>query len=71
MNNIPKHMPGFTAEAALYRTRERYRHIGSPDAQISRGEVHPQLCRIRGNTLCCLVPGLGWDCREIPWFWVE
>jgi len=25
MNNIPKHMPGFTAEAALSRTKEDYR----------------------------------------------
>jgi hypothetical protein len=38
-------MPGFTAEATLSNTAERYRLFGTPDLDASNGKVDPQVRR--------------------------
>jgi hypothetical protein len=60
--------PGFTAEASLYQTSERYQMLGVPNVPVDSREVIPQLrgpfCRTSGGVICCWTPWSGWQCVE-------
>jgi hypothetical protein len=62
-------IPGFTAEASLYKTSERYQMAEIPNAPAVGREVVPQLrqqtfCRTSGGVTCCWTPWYGWQCVE-------
>jgi hypothetical protein len=61
-------IPGFTAEASLYQTSERYQMVGVPNVPVDGREVRPQLrhplCRTSGAVTCCWTPWYGWQCVE-------
>ncbi len=47
-------VPGFSAEASLYKTGERYNGLRAP-ATLANGvaQVLPQFCYRRGGYICC------------------
>jgi hypothetical protein len=53
-------LPGFTAEASLSRTAERYRLRGTSNPGATRERVVPQACA------CGWVSGWGWVCYCAP-----
>ena len=59
-------IPGFTAEASIYKTSERYHMVRTPGVVADRGEVVPQYCYSpRPGTFCCYSPWFGWTCRHL------
>ncbi len=50
-------MPGFTAEAALYRTKGHYRMMGSTGAK-GNGTIQPAFC------VCLISCSLHYGCRK-------
>jgi len=55
------HMPGFTAEASLYTTAERYRLPYFSTSVAASGKVLPQICfSNEGGTTCCNCWGDGY-----------
>ena len=62
-------IPGFTAEASLYETSDRYQVVGVPNVPPDGREVVPQLrpqtyCRTSGGVTCCWTPWYGWQCFQ-------
>jgi len=47
-------LPGFRAEASLYKTGERYKMAGTADARASGGGVVPQACVNIGPCNVCV-----------------
>jgi hypothetical protein len=69
-------MPGFTAEASIYRSCARY--SGDPTSELRRGEegiIRPALwmhtfCERYGSVrICCIVWDGGQYCFESTVFW--
>ena len=56
-------LPGFTAEASLPNTAERYRLLGAPDPDASDGKVVPQMMRCYWE---CHGGHCGWYCYGTP-----
>jgi hypothetical protein len=56
-------IPGFTAEASLYRTRGQYLAIGAPGASGDGRTVLSQAAA--GSSLQPLAPGNWWHCWYI------
>ncbi len=58
-------MPGFTAEASIYQTSERYQMPGVLHALTDGRQVMPQFCYSPSpGIFCCWILGLGWQCRR-------
>lgn len=59
-------MPGFTAEASLYRTNERYQMIETLVAPADGRMIVPQQeCGIHGPDICCCMWGVC-QCHRRP-----
>ncbi len=57
-------IPGFTAEASLYQTSERYQMAGVSHVLTDGRQVMPQFCYSpRPGLYCCWTPWFGVQCR--------
>ena len=59
-------LPGFTAEASLYRTETNYYMSGSAAVETGGQSVLAQFCYRVGQYFCCWWPYTGFVCRRIP-----
>jgi hypothetical protein len=59
-------MPGFTAEASLYKTSEDYHMAGTAAPLAHAQSVLPQWCYTSpSGYVCCWTPWFGWNCRRL------
>jgi hypothetical protein len=59
-------LPGFTAEASLCQTSERYHMVMTPALAADGREVLPQFCYSPvPGVFCCYTPWFGWNCRRL------